>query len=199
MKVSPQKEPARGDAQRARASVCKIVFFYENFDAANRCRAAFDSIAHSLGNGREVEANSWSFSMLGATELSAAVLAEFNASVLADASRADVIVVAARGDKELPVRIAASIEACIQRSLDPVPLLLALPDEELEGEADRFCSCIEAIATRQGTRAMRGRDLKEPGEERTAAVVRTPPDFFARAFEIEQEAPSRAGSRASAT
>jgi hypothetical protein len=173
MKASPRSDiPARSESRRpARGSTCKVVFFYENFDAAIRCRMAFDSIAHTFGNGRPVEASSWSFSMLGATELSASILAEFNASMLAEASRADVIVIAAHGDKELPERIALSIETCLGRGGKSKPLLLALPADDSSDGASALCVSIEGIATRQGVRAMRGSDLQEPKSQRRPATI----------------------------
>jgi len=134
----------------------KVVFFYEDFDAAIHCREAFDSIAHSVGKGRPVSASSWSFSVLGSSE--------FNAAILMDASSAEAIVIAARGDRELPSRVATWIEMCVNGCKKPVPLLIALHAEELEpeGEAAPFCSSLECIASRQGTTAMCGRDLKKP-------------------------------------
>lgn len=134
----------------------KVVFFYEDFDSAIHCRKAFDSIAHSFGRGRPVIANSWSFSMLGSSE--------FNAAILMDASTAEAIVIAARGDRELPTRVVTWIEMCVNGCRKPAPLLIALHAEELEPEVEAapLCSSLECIASRQGVTAMCGRDLQKP-------------------------------------
>ncbi len=132
---------------------CRIVFFYEDFDAAIRCRKAFDSIANSLCCGRAVMASSWSFSMLGSSE--------FNAAILMETSGADVMVVSARGDRELPARVATWIEMCVNGCGDTRPVLLALHAEGMEpdGEAAPLCTSVECIASRQGTPVMCSRDL----------------------------------------
>ena len=89
---------------------------------------------------------------------------EFNAAILMDASGAEAIVIAARGDRELPSRVVTWIEMCVNGCRKPAPLLIALHAEELEpeGEAAPFCASLECIASRQGATAMSGRDLKKP-------------------------------------
>ena len=133
---------------------CKIVVFWEDFDAAIHARKAFDSIVQCVGAGREVEASSWSFSMLGSTK--------FNAAVLMDASRADVIVVAARGDQEIPGRVATWLELSVMRNEEDAPVLIALHDEGLDAhnEAAPLCTSLQKIAARQGARFACSQDLE---------------------------------------
>ncbi|MEO6787598.1 MAG: hypothetical protein ABI318_15835 [Chthoniobacteraceae bacterium] len=170
MKTTPHSaQPASCEPEIPHADcVCKIVFFYENFDAAIHCRKSFDSIARSLGDGRLVEASSWSFSMLGTSE--------FNAAILLDGSRADVIVVAARGDRELPARVAIWIEMCVNGCGNGRPLLLALhADGSGTGsEPLPLCTSLEYIAMRQGTRAMCSRDLKVPAVPKVQVAMLPP-------------------------
>lgn len=133
---------------------CKIVVFWEDFDAAIHARKAFDSVVQSASGGREVEASSWSFSMLASTK--------FNAAVLMDASRADVIVVAARGDQEIPGRFATWLELSVMRNTGDSPVLIALHDDGLDAhnEAAPLCTLLQKIAARQGARFACGQDLE---------------------------------------
>ena len=168
MSYSPDTaQSPRSESKSPRANhTLKVVFFYEDFDAAIHCRKAFDSIADKFCKGRPIDASSWSFSMLGS--------AEFNAAILIDASAAEVIVVASRGDRELPERVATWIEMCVNGCGKPAPVLIALHADGLEpdGEAAPLCSSLESIASRQGAVAMCGGDLQRPLEDaRTADAL----------------------------
>lgn len=160
--MKPSPDPAQNARTEPKARCAepsfKVVFFYEDFDAAVRCRKAFDSIARKFGRGRPVEASSWSFSMMGSED--------FNAAILLDSSAADVIVVAAHGDRELPPRIATWLEICVSGRGKPAPLLFALHAEGLEadGEAAPLFASLECIASRQGARAMSVDDLQQQAE-----------------------------------
>ena len=133
---------------------CKIVFFWEDFDAAIHARKSFDSVVEHFSGGRPVAASTWSFSMLESPE--------FNASVLMDASRADVIVVAARGDEEVSARIASWLEICVMREEGPPAVVVALHDDRLKdnGGAAPFCSSVKKITKRQGASFACSKDLK---------------------------------------
>ena len=158
-------EAMRGEPKlRCAAHTFKVVFFYEDFDAAIECRKAFDSIARRFTKGRPIDSSSWSFSMLGSSE--------FNAAILMDASAAEVIVIAARGDRELPARVATWIEMCVNGCGKPAPVLIALHahGQERAGEALPLCSSLESIASRQGAVAMYGGDLDQPPEEARPAA-----------------------------
>jgi len=166
-------------------TTCKIVFFYEDFDAAIRCRKTFDSVSQQFGNGRPVAASSWSFSMLG--------VPEFNPAILSDAEGADVFVVAARGDRALSPRVATWIERCVKggnRNGTAVPMLVALHPDGLEPmvEAEPLCSSLAEIARRQGAGSMCGRDLKEPRPFETPITMLPPRS--ANAAGILRDAPN---------
>lgn len=156
MKNSPrftQSDPPESGPMAANRA-CNIVTFYEDLPAAVRAQRAFDSLAQHVSPDRPVHATSWSFSMLGMSDL--------NAAVLLDAALADVLVVAAKGDKELPPRIAAWVEICMNKGDKAEPVVVALHDDGLEsdGAAAPLCSSLEKIASRQGATFMCSHDLE---------------------------------------
>ena len=165
MNRSPQFTlPRRSRAEPPRAQrACNIVTFYEDFAGAIRASGVFDSLAEKFGAGRPVNATSWSFAMLGNPEL--------NAAVVMDAALADVLVVAAKGDSELPPRIAAWVEMCINTSGTARPVLVALHDDGIEsdGAAAPLCSSVEGIAARKGAAFLCNSALSGRAE-RTCAI-----------------------------
>ncbi len=159
---------------------CKIVVFWENFDGAIHARVAFDSIVQRLSGGRPVQASSWSFSMLESPE--------FNAAVLMDAACADVIVVAARGDRGIPERITSWLEVCAMREGGRRPVIVALHEEGLESGdgAAPLCSVLQRIATRQGAGFACSNDLK--GGEIRKLGERQPLRQTTRSIQIQEPA-----------
>jgi hypothetical protein len=137
------------------ARACKIVTFYEDFASAMRAYRVFEWLARNFSGDLPVKATSWSFSMLGMSRLTS--------TVLRDSASADVLVVSANGDKDLPPHVAAWIEDCISRERNAGPVLVALLDDEFEedGSTAILCSSLERIANREGARFLRNRDLKE--------------------------------------
>ena len=77
---------------------------------------------------------------------------ELNAAIVMDATLADVLVVAAKGDRPLPPRIAAWVEMCMNHGEKAMPAVVALHADGLEpeGAAAPLCSSLEGIAGRQG-------------------------------------------------
>jgi len=134
---------------------CNIVTFYEDFAGATRAHHAFDCIARRFAGGRPVHATSWSFGMLANPE--------FNVAVVLDAAAADVMVIAAKGDRELPARIATWVEMCVRTGENPEPVVVALHDDGLEsdGGAAPLCSVLEKIASRQGATFICNHNLKD--------------------------------------
>jgi hypothetical protein len=135
------------------ARVCKIVTFYEDFEAGMRAFRFFDSVARAFSGDLPVNATSWSFSMLGMSRLTAAVLR--------DSPSADVLVVAAHGVKDLPPHVAMWVDRCISREPNAEPVLVALTDDELEadGSATPLCSSLMRIADRRHATFVRTADL----------------------------------------
>jgi hypothetical protein len=90
--------------------------------------------------------------MLGMSQLAAAVLR--------DATSADVLVVAASGDKDLPPHITEWVEDCLTSEPNAEPAVVALHDEALDaGSSAAFYSSLEAIAIRRRARFFISRDL----------------------------------------
>src|SRR6266853_1269729 len=102
---------------------CNIVTFYEDFASAVHAYAAFDWLSRNVGNNLPVKPTSSSFAVLA---VSPPLL-----SVLQESAPADVLVVSAHGDKDLPPHIAAWVEDCLSREPDAKPVLVALLDDEL--------------------------------------------------------------------
>lgn len=138
---------------------CKIVFFYEDFDAVIHARKAFPFIVRTLSPVQAVDASAWSFTMLGTSE--------FNASAILDASYADVLVVAAKGDSELPACIFTWLEMAMAMRGDAEAVLVALHDERLEfdGAAAPLCSSLRGIADRLGVGFVCSRDLNADADQ----------------------------------
>ena len=84
-------------------------------------------------------------------------------SVTDDSILADVLVVSASGNKELPARVGEWIERSISHEGDDEPVLVALVDGglETEGSAVGFVSSLEQIANRQKARFLHVPDWKE--------------------------------------
>lgn len=116
----------------------KIAFFYEDFHAAIRARRAFEAIVQTFGMESGVEVGAWSFNMLGDPN--------FNAGILMDACRADVIVVSACGRRSVPPRIAAWLKICIAKAGRQSLLLVALPDDE----SPQLSASLETLARESG-------------------------------------------------
>ena len=133
---------------------CKIVILWEDFDRAIHARATFDRIVQTFGDGKPVEASWWSFRMLESPE--------FNAAVRTAASHAEVIVVAAHGDREISESVASRLESCATRGGGPPPVIVALHDHELaaEGEAAPLCALLQKIAARHRAGFACNRDIK---------------------------------------
>jgi len=119
---------------------CHIVTFYEDFDGATRVREAFDTMAETLSPDRPINASAWSFTML--------TRPQFNADVFLDIARADVLVIAAKGDGPQP----SCIRDWVEKSITETVVLVALPDPalDLEGELQPFLSALAAMARAAG-------------------------------------------------
>lgn len=160
MKNSPQQSHSERPSTELPPTDCghHIVTFYEDFDGALRAQRAFDAIAQHFSPDRPTHASSWSFTMLGMPDL--------NAAIVLDATLADVVVVAAKGDRPLPPRIAAWVEMCMNHGERATPAVVALHADGLEpeGAAAPLCSSLEGIAGRQGATFLCGRDLPGCGE-----------------------------------
>jgi hypothetical protein len=133
---------------------CNIVTLYEDFVSAIRVYQLFEWLEATFSNDLPVTATSWSFQMLGMSRLAA--------SVPGDPAFANVLVVSANGNKDLPAHVAVWVEKCISKERNPEPVLVALVDGRLEaaGAATLFCSSLEQIATRRHARFLRTGDLK---------------------------------------
>ncbi len=141
-----------------KASAFNIVTFYEDFASAARACKAFDSLARNFCNDLpdlSSHATLWSFGMLGMSGLTTAIF-QLSAS-------ADVLVVSANGDKDLPPHIAKWVERCISREPNAKPVLVALVDDELEanGSAAPLLLSLLQIANRRQARFLCNTGLKE--------------------------------------
>jgi len=140
---------------RHAATPCKIVTFYEDFMAATRAYQTFDWLVHTFGGNLPVTTTSWSFAMLGKSRLTDAVLRT--------SPSADVLVISANGDKDLPAHVALWMDRCISREPDSEPVLLALTaaDWEEAEPATPFLASVEQIAIRRRARFLNGKSVAE--------------------------------------
>ena len=139
--------------QKETDRTCKIVTFYEDFADAIRAHRMFDCVARNFSGNAPVRATSWSFSLLGNPEL--------NSIIFGDVAFADVIIVAMKGDREVPQRIAMWVENCMQGKPEIKPVVVALHDEESESDAtaDSFCLSLMRLANRRDATFMSSADL----------------------------------------
>jgi hypothetical protein len=147
---------------RHAANPCKIVTFYEDFMAATRAYQIFDWLVQTFGGNLPVTTTSWSFSMLAMSRLTDAVLRA--------SPSADVLVISASGDKDLPAHVALWMDRCITREPDSEPVLLALTaaDWEEAEPATPFLASVEQIAIRRRARFMNGKSVAEHLKPRLA-------------------------------
>lgn len=161
MHFSPQpaKVTDRVNPRRSASRCCQIVTFYEDFSDAIRAVKKFDAIVRAFSGDLPVHATSWSFDLLGKSEL--------NAIILEDVTHTNVLVVASRGDHALPERIASWVEICTHTAPGKRPVILALHDEEVEAEgvAAPLCSSLVQIANRVDATFMCNRDLASKESE----------------------------------
>jgi len=131
---SSRPEPSCNDRD------CHIVTFYEDFDGATRVREAFDTLAETLSPDRPINASAWSFTML--------TRPQFNADVFLDIARADVLVIATKGDGPLP----PCIRDWVEKSITETVVLVALPDPALDpdGGLQPVLSSLAALARAAG-------------------------------------------------
>ena len=161
MDTVPQSVPTKPPADEVRA--LKIVLFYEDFSAAIRAYNSFDWLTKNFGSGRAVSTASWSFDMLGMSRLSP--------SVLHDSTAADVLVVSAHKDQDLPPHVAIWVDRCISQEPETEPVLVALFDDEpnAASPAAPLCASLMRIAKRRHARFLRGLDHDFPPESESGA------------------------------
>jgi hypothetical protein len=161
MSISPQPVCSKSaPADRP----CKVVTLYEDFPAAIRAHDSFGRLMGRFSSERPVHATSWSFGMLGTERL--------KATVARDAAEADVILVSANGDREIPPHVASCIADCISRKPDARPVVVALHDEALkaDGAAGPLCKSLKQVADRRHAAFLCGADLKEITARKPSAV-----------------------------
>ena len=92
---------------------------------------------------------------------------ELDSAVARDSAGADVIVVAANGDGELPPHIAGWVERCISREPNSEPVVVALSDREpqADGPAIPICASLMRIANRRHARFISGGALAEGADD----------------------------------
>lgn len=146
------------------ARPCKVVTLYEDFPAAIRAHDSFGRLMGRFSGERPVHATSWSFGMLGTQRL--------KATVARDAAEADVILVSANGDREIPPHVASCIADCISRDPDARPVVIALHDDALkaDGAAGPLCKSLKQIADRRHAAFLCGADLKEAAARKPSAA-----------------------------
>ncbi len=105
----------------------RVVIVYEDFTAAQQAKAAYDFLTANLTHEWQVTRQTWKFELLRLPEL-CALAAE-------DAALADVIIVACRGEGELPAPVRAWVEKWLGYRADNVALiaLLDCPPEQAKG------------------------------------------------------------------
>jgi len=142
MQISPPSvRPGESARLQPQADgVFRIVTFYKSISDAVRVVKNFDSINHTFADGRPVEAALWSFDLLRKPEMSA--------DILAHVAEAEVLVVAAQGEHELPERIASWVVMSMAAHPVKTPVLVVLHDEELEadGMTAPLCESLRRIA-----------------------------------------------------
>jgi hypothetical protein len=171
MKISPS--PGRSldvdSSERPLDRECRIVTLYEDFPAAIRAYQSFQDLAHRFSRGRPAQPTSWSFAMLGNPRLMSAIARE--------SADADVIVVAANGDREPPDYVASWIRRLVNQKPGARPVVLALHDDGLTSDAGTapLCRSLEQIAGERHAKFMCGADLdrqKSHPPKHAAAHVR---------------------------
>jgi len=119
-----------------------IATFYEDVAAAGKAAALVTRLAEKFGGEFEVKTNLWSFDVLRVGSV-----ADFAA---AQASEADLIVVAADCARSLPSEVAECIEAAMtlrgQRSLG----FVALPTRAAPGDSAPVCGFLKTLCRHDG-------------------------------------------------
>ena len=155
---SPRKPRLDPQADR----LCKIVTFYEQFADAIRVLKMFERIVQNLSGNLPIRATSWNFSLLGRPALTSIIRN--------DVDQAAVIVVAMKGDRELPESIATWIEICVCGIPTAKPVLVALHEElEMGDTAVPLCSSLQGIANRVNATFMCNGDLAKNTNHKLSA------------------------------
>jgi hypothetical protein len=119
--------------------VFKIVIAYENFAAGIRAKKMLERLASELQPDFQINSDVWEFEMLGHRRL--------REQAATEASEADMIVVSARGDAELPAHVKNWVDGWLPQRRGGLTALVALLDlEEKSSSAQSTCAYLRQVA-----------------------------------------------------
>jgi hypothetical protein len=125
----------------------RIVIAYEDFDTGLRAKEMLARLSNELNPEFEVQRDVWKFELLGHSPL--------RKQAALEASAADMILIAARAETELPEHVKSWIEEWAAQRDGRVAALVALLDQEeaepvLPGQAPALCAFLQQTAEAAG-------------------------------------------------
>jgi hypothetical protein len=126
----------------ARTPTFNILTAYESLERALRVKELLDRLASDLRSTCKINCEFWNFELLEHPP--------FRAQAAAEASEANMVIIAARGDTDLEDGVKSWLEAWLPRRQSEHTALVALLDEEgrRSGEPPRPCAYLQKIAER---------------------------------------------------
>jgi hypothetical protein len=126
----------------AKIPAFKILIAYETFDGALRVKEMLDRLAADLQPACKLQCEFWKFDLLSQPS--------FRAKAEADASGADMIIIAARGDADLVDGVKSWFESWLPRKQPGQAALVAILEDQVPvpGEIPRPCAYLQSAAAR---------------------------------------------------
>jgi hypothetical protein len=132
-----QRNPSGGDV----IPVFRVVIAYEDFRAATRAQRAYDFLRANLTHAWQVTSQRWKFELLRIPAL--------RKMAIEDAAKADLIIIACHGDRELPGEVDVWMETWRGLKAGAVALIALLdyrPEQAEQAQATR--ARLESVAQR---------------------------------------------------
>jgi hypothetical protein len=126
----------------ARTPTFNILITYESLARALRVKEMLDRLSADLESTCQVKCEFWNFDLLEHTS--------FRAQAAVEASGADMVIVAARGDSDLKEPVKTWFEGWLSQKQSGQGALVALLDDGFwrSGEVPRPCAFLQAAAAR---------------------------------------------------
>lgn len=137
------------------SSTLNLVALYDGLMGGIRLREALEWLNHSHGHLMRVSQRSWSFDALTRLDVRAAAVHE--------AADADVLVIAADGERRLPAQVAQWIDRCFRENGRSPAVLVALHDDGFsdEGTGSTLTGELRQISYRWGMEFVRNEEFDE--------------------------------------
>lgn len=133
--------PTRISAEAEADSTFNVVIAYEDFETGKQAKRTCDYLAERMEEECQVQQQMWKFDVLGVTKLR-----EIAAD---DAARADIIIISAHGNDELPPEVKAWTELWLPQPKKAIALV-ALLDLVIEGSDNPIRRYLASAARRAG-------------------------------------------------